>query len=596
MTASRRSRRRSRVAAIRAVPFACFGLLGLVLPVSAPAQVGAPVQLLPETTPDYGAAPPVPPESGSGAAEPAAPQEFEVDTLGAIGTDFGGTLESGDGGLGLDMWQGSDRAKVERLLPLLEPTASPILAELTRRLLLSNAAAPAGRGSGRNLLPVRAGLLGDMGLIDDAAALLRLLPADQRDAQSARLLTELSWRAGDPDGACAVVRDSVPRLPVDGFWQQASIFCQLRAGQADEAALGLELLREQGESDEIFFALTEALGGAAPAEMPPLPVVTPLYLAMARAAGLAVPGIAIHEPPPLVLALIAESPDAAIESRLAAAEAAAAAGVLPGRHLAAAYAAEPEDAGVLETAIELPDIGATPATRAILYQAAVRAGVPQQRARLVQKALDADVLDPGYWSRLQLYLPLLADIAATPELAWFARDAARHLFAGGKLGEAGEWVAVLQRDASAEVGADLPRLAALEYLAGENGPVPPVDALAPATDPAAERRASRLRAVFGAIEEPVEPAAGELQSSSLAALPAPALPRQNVNLWLDLGEAAARQRAGETVLLTLVGLNATGLAEADPQWLARGIASLRRIGLAEEARRLAIEAALVNGL
>ena len=55
-------------------------------------------------------------------------------------------------------------------------------------------------------------------------------------------------------------------------------------------------------------------------------------------------------------------------------------------------------------------------------------------------------------------------------------------------------------------------------------------------------------------------------------------------------------RVGEAVLLTLVGLDATGLAAADPQWLGRGIASLRRIGLAEDARRLAVEAAIVNGL
>jgi hypothetical protein len=570
--------------------------LVLAFPVAAEAQVGAPVQLLPETPPDYGAAVPTLPESESGAAGPSAPQGFEVDTLGAVGTDFAGTLEPDGGGLGLDMWRGTDRAKVERLLPLLEPATSPILAELTRRLLLSNAVAPPGRGSGRSLLPVRAGLLGEMGLVDEAVALLRLLPADQRDAESARLLTELSWRAGDPDGACAVVAESVPRLPVDRFWQQASVFCQLRAGQADEAALGLDLLREHGESDEIFFALAEALGGAAQAELPPLPVVTPLYLAMARAAGLPVPGVAIHEPPPLVLALIAESPDAAIEWRLTAAEAAAAAGVLPPRSLAAVYTAEPEDPGVLDTAIDLPDIGATAATRAILYQAAVRAGVPRQRARLVEKALDADVLDPNYWARVRLYLPLLAEIAAAPELAWFADDAARHLFAGGRLREAGEWVAVLQDDPNAEAAADVPRLAALEYLAGENAPVPPVDALVPATDAAAEQRAARLRAVFAAIEEPVAPPSTELQSSSLAATPVPALPQQNVNLWLDLGEAAARQRLGETVLLTLVGLKATGLAAADPHWLARGIASLRGVGLAEEARRLAIEAALVNGL
>jgi hypothetical protein len=55
-------------------------------------------------------------------------------------------------------------------------------------------------------------------------------------------------------------------------------------------------------------------------------------------------------------------------------------------------------------------------------------------------------------------------------------------------------------------------------------------------------------------------------------------------------------RVGETVLLSLVGLNATGLADAEPEWLARVVTSLRRVGLEEEARCLAVEAAIANGL
>jgi len=565
------------------------------LPGAVSGQVGQPIQLLPKTTPQYEAPPPDVPDSDTGTAEPSAPQGFEIAPLDAIGTDYAGTLEPEQGGFGLGMWQGTDRIKVERLLPALKPTTSPILAELTRRLLLSNAAAPAGRGSGKSLLPLRAAMLADMGLVEEATALLRLVPADQRDADSARLLTELSWRAGDPDGACAVVQESLPRLPVGIFWEQAAIFCQLRAGQTDQATLGLDLLREQGESDEVFFALADAMAGNAQAELPPLPVVTPLYLAMAQAAGLPVPQIAIHEPPPLLLALIAESPGAGRDQRLAAAETAAAAGVLPSKHLAAAYTAEPADQGTLDTALDREDIRTTPETRAILYQAAVRAGPPDQRARLIQKALEGDVLDPDYWARLQLYLPLLADIPATPDLAWFAADAAHHLFAGGRLIEAQAWVAVLQQDAAGDSGAALPNLQALDYLVGETAPLP-VDSILPAAGQAPDDRARRLRAIFAVFEETAETTAVPMEFSSLAAAPAPAMPRRNVNLWLDLGDAAAKNRIGETVLLALAGLNETGLADAEPEWLSRSIASLRDVGLVQEARRLAIEAAIVNGL
>jgi len=599
MTVSNRSSGRRSLGADRLLAIAVAGLLGLAgPPAPASAQVGQPVQLVPQTTPDYGGAP-LAPEGTTATGQPAPPQGFEIAPLEAVGTDYAGTLEPDQGGFGIDMWRGTDRVRVERLLPLLKPTVSPILAELTRRLVLSNAAAPAGKGSGAGLLPLRARLLADMGLAEDAVALVKLLPADERDAVSARLLVELSWRAGDPEGGCAVVEESVPRVQVDAFWQQATIFCQLRAGRSSEAMLGLDLLREQGEGDEAFFALAEALGGARDVKVPPLPVVTPLHLTMAHAAGVPLPGVAIREPPPLMLALTAESPDAPVEQRLTAAETAAAAGVLSAQHLAAAYTAVPEEPGILDTALDLPDVGSTPATRAILYQAALRAGLPQQRAQFIQKALETDTLDGNYWARLQIYLPLLADISPAPELSWFAADAARHLYAGGKLREAGAWLALIQQGQQfdPDVAAALPQLQSLDYLAGNAGVAPGADpqSMMPKLPPA-DPRTERVRALFNAMEEPLETSSGEPQIALVTNVPAPAMPQQNVNLWLDLGEAAAKNRIGEIVLLSLVGLNATGLADAEPEWLARVVTSLRGVGLEEEARRLAVEAAIANGI
>jgi len=599
MTASNRSSGRRILGAHRLLAIAVLGLLAPLAPAAAQTPVGKPVQLVPQTIPDTGEAPPAT-EGGTTPGQPNAPQGFEITPLEAVGADYAGTLEPENGGFGIDMWRGTDRVRVERLLPLLKPTSSPILAELTRRLVLSNAASPAGKGSGASLLLPRARLLADMGLVEDSVAVLKHLPADQRDVAAARLLTELSWRAGDLDGACAVVQESVPRLPVDSFWQEATIFCQLHAGQSSEAMLSLDLLREQGEGDDAFFALADALDGNRKVKVPPLPAATPLYLAMAHAAGVPLPGVALREPPPLMLALIAESAEAPVDQRLAAAETAAAAGVLSPQRLAAAYTAESADPGKLDTALDLPDIGTTPQTRAILYQAAVHAGVPQQRAKLIQKALQTDTLDANYWARLQIYLPLLAGITPTSELSWFAPDAARHLYAGGKLREAGAWVALLQQaqPAQPDVAAALPPLQSLDYLAANGGLAPGADpqSMMPKLPPG-DPRTARVRALFNALQEPLENSSGEQPQVALVVdAPSPAMPQQNVNLWLDLGEAAAKHRIGETVLLSLVGLNATGLADAEPEWLARAVTSLRRVGFEEEARRLAVEAAIANGL
>ena len=572
---------------------------------TAAAQVGQPRNLLPTSPGDEGTpetAPPAPdtsapPEPGTTAA----PKGFEINALDELGTDYAGPLEASKGGFAIDMWRGTDRVRVERLLPLLKPTTSPALADLTRRLLLSNAGAPAGKGSGGSLFPLRARLLSDMGLAPDALALLKLQRPEQRDAPTARLLAELSWRTGDLDGGCAAITDALPKVKVDSFWQEATIFCQLHAGQADQASLGLDVLREQGDESPAFFALADALGGNAKAQIPPLATVTPLYLAMAQAAHLPAPKVVVRTPPPLMLALLAEAGDVDLDSRLADAETAAAAGVLSTSQLAAAYNAKPADAGQLAGVLDRTDIGRTPESRALLYQAAQQATAPPARARLIQKALETDSLDGAYWARLQLYLPLLADLPSTPDLVSFAPAAARHLYAGGRLREAAAWVGLLQQNQAQDkdAAAALPALLALDHLAGGDAPPPALDTLPTLAATGASARGARpesLRAIFAAIDPPPPAPAGDAEATIAPATQVTAMPEQNLNLWLDLGDAAAKGRVGETVLLSLAGLDAGGIDGAEPLWLGRAIASLRQVGLEQDARRLAVEAAVVNGL
>src|SRR5262249_38218982 len=185
----------------------------------------------------------------------------EVGTLGSVTPDYGGTLEEGGGGFPLDMWKGTDRALVERLLPQL-PAAkgSPAMRDLARRLLLSNAEAPVGKSSGVSLFTVRAERLAALGDSVDAAALLGLAPSRSIDAAAARLRIDSLLLAGDPDVACKAVDETRQAANADVEWQKAQIFCQLQAGQGDQAALGLDLLREENQKDPAFFTLADALG------------------------------------------------------------------------------------------------------------------------------------------------------------------------------------------------------------------------------------------------------------------------------------------------------------------------------------------------
>ena len=72
-------------------------------------------------------------------------------------------------------------------------------------------------------------------------------------------------------------------------------------------------------------------------------------------------------------------------------------------------------------------------------------------------------------------------------------------------------------------------------------------------------------------------------------MPSPAVQR-------GLDEASRSGRKGETVLLALLSLGDVGTVGADPATLFDVISALRRVGLADEARAIALEAALGRGL
>jgi hypothetical protein len=106
------------------------------------------------------------------------------------------------------------------------------------------------------------------------------------------------------------------------------------------------------------------------------------------------------------------------------------------------------------------------------------------------------------------------------------------------------------------------------------------------------RRQTLLRAAFQALGEQ-----DSLPWNTIAtAAEATPRPLPAAALFYALQDASESQRVGETVLLTLVVLGTAGPAESHVMALSWAIAALNRIGLEHEARALAIEAALANGV
>ncbi len=114
----------------------------------------------------------------------------------------------------------------------------------------------------------------------------------------------------------------------------------------------------------------------------------------------------------------------------------------------------------------------------------------------------------------------------------------------------------------------------------------------PAQGARVARQEGLLRAAFQALQE------GDSRTWLAMTADTPASPRPvpPAALVYALQQAGMGARVGEVVLLAVIALGETGLAEVHPVTLNTALTALRQVGLTDTARRLAIEAALANGV
>ena len=190
------------------------------------------------------------------AATPEAPREttgaIEVNPLEEIAPDSIGILGPEAGGFGVEMWWGSQRQVVARLLRRLPETMnSRELHSLARRLLTSIAAPPTGQFEGADeegpsLLTLRLERLLALGEIQHVNDLLALVPSHRETESAARLRVDAALLAGDYAEACRRIRKSIALHHQIVYWQKAMVFCHMAVAEVDQMMLALDLLRERG--------------------------------------------------------------------------------------------------------------------------------------------------------------------------------------------------------------------------------------------------------------------------------------------------------------------------------------------------------------
>lgn len=588
---------------------------------SAWAQGGAPLRLTPPRMIEEAPVAPVAPveEPARPAEAPAAPL-IEVSRPAPIATDSVGLFEPAQAGLPHGpVWDSSRRDVVERLVTLLpRANVSAPSRDLTKRLLSVTGRPPADTPSGeapvadapkpRSWVGLRAATLLGMGDAEAAANLARLVPQRLEDDDLARVMLDSALAAYDNSGACTLIRGRLDRLS-DAYWQKAFIFCQAMANEHSRAQLGLSMLREQNAPEDIAFTrLIAALGGDARSTVTQLPEATPLHLAMLRAARQNVPADLAASSDPLLLRMIATTPNAAAEPRLIAAERAEAFGSLSSEGLAQLYDSVSFTPEQLNNALTFAQGDRSPRGRAVLYRAAKAQTVGVARAEALQRSWKLARERGGYATAVRVSLPLLADMPPSSELAFFAGDAIRALLFVGKLDEAKRWQTLLNAEAMS--GNDLAKtnealLWPLIWLAdaeSRRSDKTPVATRFTAWRQAQEKldaaalrgRAALLATLIVSSGERPDPAVIlSLLPTSLSRDPAP-LP--NLGLWLGVGAALEAGRVAETALYTLDMLGPEGTAGAAPHTVALVLDALRAAGLDNDARALALEAAIAAGL
>jgi hypothetical protein len=491
-----------------------------------------------------------------------------------------GLLDDSNAGLGANIWQGSSGAQLVALMPkLAAPQTQPSLRDLQLRLLLTKAPGPNAGNGVDTLVPLRAERLHAMGFSAEAMLLTKgaanAVPADTKGA------FEKALAAQDVDAACGEV-DKVVGSPqvLDLYWRKALLFCQIQRGQKDQASLGLDLIRETPDKDantKDFIALSSLLLGETKKKPKLAGPPDPLLAAMMLKSGIKAKDVQAAPPPKVsgLAAAAATARDAGLplNVRIESGEQAFAGGLVSADELIGLY----RQAKFSGDPLTMPD---SPMMRAQLYQAADQAFDPVRRAQYVQRALANARARATYFVQGALYRPIADKVTPSPNLAWFAPEAARLMFWSGNVERGGFWLNLAQGAAASQpdVARALPGLQILAEMAGLTGnyDADPVMAWQQAGgNPGLAERIRGIRAGLGLSGGIAPVASGEAAAIS---------------------EAAQSGRRGETVLLALVALGGRGLSNAESSTLAQALGGLESVGLQDEARRIGIEAAILAGL
>lgn len=503
-----------------------------------------------------------------------------------------GVLSPGQGGFPDSLWKGASSVVVRKLIPMLPgQTASWTIRDLERRLLLSSVTAPEGSdpASRPSLTELRAERLLALGELDGLLKLAEATPSHAAGSTLDRLTLDAALLAGNLPQACDQARHGVA-VGNDGVLARITVLCNLAAGKTAEGNMGLDLLRERKEVDPPFVNAAEVLAG-----LPPIPAaklkwgeISPLHVVAYDAAHLPLPADVIAKASPQVARAVALGRYNAMDQRVAAGERAESAGTLSVEGLQKLY---------LEVTFSAEDLAGAmvkaegPLGRALLYRAATDAADPGIRLSLALKAVDLARNQGQEAAAIRLFSKIFINARSDPAMVSLAPQLARILFVLNRPDLAVFWSNLAGKDPAltrlwpilsvygVSPGQALPQDGLTAWRGSMNG-LPP------------EVMGRRLAVVLGALSGLGAKIPDAVWLDTLG-LPEGGI---KVGLYAMLQHSALEAHQGMTVLTGLAALGDVPLDKVDPVILSEVISAFTVVGLTDDARRLAVEAMLANGM
>lgn len=181
-----------------------------------------------------------------------------------ISLDTLGVYDQKSGGVGFDVWEGSNHARVRSLLENVPHTIpSPTVRKLVARLLLSSTRPPESENIQQNVFRQRVTTLLHIDELAQAQRLVEMIPQNLRTERTAHLEYTAHLLKGDHEWVCSNIGTALQKYSGEaGYWQKLSIFCNALDKDVAKAQLALDLLAEQQvEIDPGFVGLVEVMLG-----------------------------------------------------------------------------------------------------------------------------------------------------------------------------------------------------------------------------------------------------------------------------------------------------------------------------------------------